>query len=210
MYQALKSFAFAYKDIHFRRIYSWESLICLIIQGTLSVQWYILLILQSSSVKNQEIHPTFSSSNSNGNMSSGTWTFLLLLVVCVFCPRYALSRTPPNQLPHIVFIVADDLGRLFVILSVYALLHQTGWLVTAWREWWWGAECLMMMSKTVVDVNVSINVMWKIEMFDECDYLQGWNDVGWREPKMHTPNLNYLAWKGIILNNSYVQPLCSP
>ncbi|XP_025086971.1 arylsulfatase B-like [Pomacea canaliculata] len=43
-------------------------------------------------------------------MSSCTWRFLLLLVVCVFCPRHALSRTPPNQLPHIVFIVADDLG----------------------------------------------------------------------------------------------------
>ncbi|PVD33638.1 hypothetical protein C0Q70_04896 [Pomacea canaliculata] len=50
---------------------------------------------------------------------------------------------------------------------------------------------------------------------DDVDVKDGcrcpcWNDVGWREPKMHTPNLNFLALNGIILNNSYVQPLCSP
>ncbi|KAK7481486.1 hypothetical protein BaRGS_00027248 [Batillaria attramentaria] len=38
----------------------------------------------------------------------------------------------------------------------------------------------------------------------------GWNDVNWRAPDMHTPTLNKLAQSGIILNNSYVQPLCSP
>ncbi|KAL3843144.1 hypothetical protein ACJMK2_021096 [Sinanodonta woodiana] len=38
----------------------------------------------------------------------------------------------------------------------------------------------------------------------------GWNDVGWRNPQMHTPNLDKLARNGVILNSSYVQPVCTP
>ncbi|XP_046566685.1 arylsulfatase B-like [Haliotis rubra] len=38
----------------------------------------------------------------------------------------------------------------------------------------------------------------------------GWNDVGWHNPDMITPNLDRLAKAGVILNSSYVQPLCSP
>ncbi|XP_048255353.1 arylsulfatase J-like [Haliotis rufescens] len=38
----------------------------------------------------------------------------------------------------------------------------------------------------------------------------GWNDVGYRNPQMITPNLDRLAKAGVILNSSYVQPLCSP
>ncbi|KAK3596803.1 hypothetical protein CHS0354_036643 [Potamilus streckersoni] len=38
----------------------------------------------------------------------------------------------------------------------------------------------------------------------------GWNDVGWRNPQMYTPNLDKLATSGVILNSSYVQPVCSP
>lgn len=38
----------------------------------------------------------------------------------------------------------------------------------------------------------------------------GWNDVGWRDKEMHTPTLNYLARHfGVILNQSYVNQLCS-
>ncbi|KAK7098549.1 arylsulfatase B-like [Littorina saxatilis] len=57
------------------------------------------------------------------------------------------SRPAANELPHIIFIVADDLG---------------------------------------------------------------WADVEWRDPMMHTPTLNHMALNGVILNSSYVQPLCSP
>ncbi|XP_067656663.1 arylsulfatase B-like isoform X1 [Haliotis asinina] len=38
----------------------------------------------------------------------------------------------------------------------------------------------------------------------------GWNDVGFRNPEMRTPNLDRLAHEGVILNSSYVQPVCSP
>ncbi|KAK7507327.1 hypothetical protein BaRGS_00001262 [Batillaria attramentaria] len=38
----------------------------------------------------------------------------------------------------------------------------------------------------------------------------GWNDVSWRDPDMHTPVLTKLAKEGVILGQSYVQPVCSP
>ncbi|KAH9499682.1 hypothetical protein Btru_074420 [Bulinus truncatus] len=38
----------------------------------------------------------------------------------------------------------------------------------------------------------------------------GWNDVGYHNPDIISPTIDYLAQSGIILNQSYVQPLCSP
>ncbi|KAK3105238.1 hypothetical protein FSP39_020441 [Pinctada imbricata] len=38
----------------------------------------------------------------------------------------------------------------------------------------------------------------------------GWNDVGLHNPDIKTPNIDKLARDGVILNQSYVQPLCSP
>ncbi|KAK7469502.1 hypothetical protein BaRGS_00036481, partial [Batillaria attramentaria] len=37
-----------------------------------------------------------------------------------------------------------------------------------------------------------------------------WNDVGWHNPTMVTPNLDKYARAGVILNSSYVQYFCSP
>lgn len=38
----------------------------------------------------------------------------------------------------------------------------------------------------------------------------GWNDVGWRNPELKTPNIDRLAKHGVILNSSYVNPTCTP
>ena len=39
----------------------------------------------------------------------------------------------------------------------------------------------------------------------------GWNDVTWHgSQQVPTPNLQSLADDGLILNNYYVQPVCSP
>ncbi|XP_041378172.1 flavin-containing monooxygenase 5-like isoform X2 [Gigantopelta aegis] len=40
-----------------------------------------------------------------------------------------------------------------------------------------------------------------------CD---GWNDIGFHNPEIKSPNIDKLATEGVILNSSYVQPLCSP
>ena len=38
----------------------------------------------------------------------------------------------------------------------------------------------------------------------------GWDDVGWKNSFMRTPTLDRMAREGMILNQSYVQPSCSP
>lgn len=38
----------------------------------------------------------------------------------------------------------------------------------------------------------------------------GWSDVGFQGSVIHTPNINKLATEGVILDNYYVQPLCTP
>ncbi|GFR69295.1 arylsulfatase I [Elysia marginata] len=40
--------------------------------------------------------------------------------------------------------------------------------------------------------------------------ISGWNDVGWHNPQMLTPNIDLLAHKGVKLESSYVQPTCTP
>lgn len=38
----------------------------------------------------------------------------------------------------------------------------------------------------------------------------GWSDVGFHGAKIQTPNMDKLASEGVILDNYYVQPICSP
>ncbi|XP_047480024.1 arylsulfatase B-like [Penaeus chinensis] len=38
----------------------------------------------------------------------------------------------------------------------------------------------------------------------------GWNDVSWHNPHVVTPHLEELAKGGVILEQSYVQPICTP
>lgn len=38
----------------------------------------------------------------------------------------------------------------------------------------------------------------------------GWSDVGFQGSVIHTPNIKRLATEGVILENYYVQPLCTP
>lgn len=38
----------------------------------------------------------------------------------------------------------------------------------------------------------------------------GWSDLGFQGSKIQTPNINRLAAEGVILDNYYVQPLCTP
>lgn len=38
----------------------------------------------------------------------------------------------------------------------------------------------------------------------------GWSDVGFHGSDIKTPNIDKLATEGVILDNYYVQPLCTP
>jgi len=38
----------------------------------------------------------------------------------------------------------------------------------------------------------------------------GWSDVGFHGSKMQTPNIDLLASEGVVLDNYYVLPICTP
>ena len=38
----------------------------------------------------------------------------------------------------------------------------------------------------------------------------GWSDVGFHGSKIRTPNIDKLASEGVILDNYYVMPICTP
>ena len=38
----------------------------------------------------------------------------------------------------------------------------------------------------------------------------GWSDVGFHGSKIQTPNIDQLASEGVILDNYYVLPICTP
>ena len=38
----------------------------------------------------------------------------------------------------------------------------------------------------------------------------GFNDIGYNDPQVITPNINDLAANGVILERNYVQPVCTP
>ncbi|XP_052819435.1 arylsulfatase B-like [Mya arenaria] len=70
--------------------------------------------------------------------------------------------------------------------------------------WWLAAleTCLMCTAVTVMGMPPNI-------VFIVADDL-GWNDVGYHNPDVITPNIDKLANMGVKLNQSYVQPVCSP
>ncbi|ELT92899.1 hypothetical protein CAPTEDRAFT_165852 [Capitella teleta] len=68
---------------------------------------------------------------------------------------------------------------------------------------WWG---LMAMFTNNVKVPVAQKPNILLILADDL----GWNDVGWNNPEIKTPNLDRLASNGVILNASYALSTCSP
>lgn len=52
--------------------------------------------------------------------------------------------------------------------------------------------------------------MLKIKQLWLYIFPKGWNDVGYNNPLVDTPNIDKLAANGMVLNQSYALPTCSP
>ena len=50
----------------------------------------------------------------------------------------------------------------------------------------------------------------KYEYYALFIHATGFNDISWHNPDIISPNLESLAREGIILEQAYVQPLCTP
>ena len=53
-------------------------------------------------------------------------------------------------------------------------------------------------------------LLWLSLLLFRFYYFQGWNDVGFHNPLIKTPNIDQMARDGIELTNYYTQPACSP
>ena len=48
------------------------------------------------------------------------------------------------------------------------------------------------------------------KLYKEQTNFAGFNDIGFRNPEVISPNLDQLARDGVILDRNYVQPICTP
>ena len=60
------------------------------------------------------------------------------------------------------------------------------------------------MASMASEANVQPNII--IVLADDF----GWNDIGYHNPEVISPNLDQLAREGVILDRNYAQAVCTP
>ena len=65
-----------------------------------------------------------------------------------------------------------------------------------------------------VDINKLIGLLFingrNFQSVIFCFFPLGFNDIGYNNPDVKTPNLDKLAAEGVILNNNYAMHACTP
>lgn len=88
--------------------------------------------------------------------------------------------------------MSDFMKRLFSIIQIFVI----------------GIPFLLLVSCSESADNQNKNSKPNIILFVADD--TGWNDVGYHNPELKTPNIDQLANEGVVLNQFYVCPTCSP
>ena len=118
-------------------------------------------------------------------MTSKMFTKKRQFVLFVFIALSSICGA--NKRPNIVFILADDLVILMLIV-VFDVAFYLG-------------------------LNERFSAADHFEIFSYlfAFYSKGWNDVSFHGSRqIPTPNLDALAYDGVLLSNYYVQPICTP
>lgn len=105
-----------------------------------------------------------------------------------------VAETETAKRPHILFILADDMGTV-PTACVLRVAHDPLSSMCTY-------PCIHSTSRQTV-----------LYCILRCltHFVSGWNDVSWNTASdIDTPNLSRLARRGIIFNRTYAQASCSP
>ena len=101
--------------------------------------------------------------------------------------------------------------------SFFLLLPETMVVVGFCAEWFFLCERWMMLPKAMMIVNLILLSFCSTETIGAAPNILlivaddlGYNDVSWHNHDIRSPNLENLAKTGVLLEQSYVLPVCSP
>ncbi len=60
------------------------------------------------------------------------------------------------------------------------------------------------------DLGILISIWDKNALFFFIFLFIGWSDLGFEDPEIISPNIDYLAKTGVILNHAYTYSTCTP
>ncbi|GAB6024760.1 Arylsulfatase [Chamberlinius hualienensis] len=109
----------------------------------------------------------------------------------------------PNPPPYQLYNILSDRSESKNLASTNSEILQL-----LQSKLLWFATMLALLVLCILSAEVSAHQKPHI-IFAIADDL-GWNDVGFHNPEMRTPYIDAAAYDGIILNQSYVQSICTP
>ena len=110
---------------------------------------------------------------------------------------------------RLVFVICVILVTIFSLITVYSSSQGDPWIpAMALSTSILRNKPVHKLQEAPPDAEAPRDQPPHIVLIIADDY--GFNDIGYRNPAMKTPNMDALAAEGVILDNYYVQPICTP